>query len=184
MVSIRFHAGVVLAGLFVLCILTRQVNAGLVDYVVIPTSGSEVGWSGQFDIADLNVTGSPLSISGPGPSSFNVGHYFPAYGPDVVKWWSADSAWKFEVESGAFLSDLDSGSTWSYIGAQTYAFDSAAYLRGDGGGTYTIGAGTLQFSPAAAAVPEPSSTIITLAGLTWGGWASYRRKRRSSGKPS
>lgn len=179
-----FRVGYILTVWFVLCGLARQADAGLIDYVVIPTSGSEVGWSGQFEIADFNVAGSPLSISGPGPSSFNVGNYFPSYLPDVVKWWSADTSWKFEVASTAFLSDLDGGSTWSYLGNQTYAFDSAMYLRGDGGGTYSIGAGTLQFSPAAATVPEPSSTVITLAGLAWGGWATYRRKRRSSGKPS
>ena len=184
MVSNWFRIGFILTVWFVLSGLTRQADAGLIDYVVIPTSGSEVGWSGQFDIADLNATGSPLSISGPGPSSFYVGNYVPSYGPDVVKWWSGDTSWKFEVASDTFLGDLDSGSNWSHIAAQSYAFNSAAYVRGDGGGTYTIGAGTLQFSPAAATVPEPSSTVITLAGLAWGGWATYRRKRRSSGKPS
>ncbi len=165
--------------------LCGMAQASLVSYYITGATGDN--WSGQFDVADLNVSasdnsGNTLSVSADGwsPLAFN---YFGSGGGGWL-------CWTDEYGNGlTFVSpDLNNflvaggewNTTWNDLIGNSYGIISLEYqkevtfVHPDEGSLSGTG-GQISF----AAIPEPATALtLMLGGLLITG---YRRMRKSYG---
>jgi hypothetical protein len=173
--------------------LCGMAQASLVNYYITGATGDN--WSGQFEVADLNVSasdnsGNTLSISANEWSpiySDTPGYMFYfGSGGSYLEWVCYDTVpaeWvayglKFNsADLNTTLAANEWGTTWNELSGNTYAIDTGTSVVFDHPtqGSLTGTGGQISF----AAIPEPATALtLALGGLLITG---YRRMRKSYG---